>query len=154
VLIPEVYVADLGVRLQLYRRVARLEERAEIEAFAAELIDRFGPLPDEVKHLLEIVAIKKYCRDAGVAKIEAGPRGATLAFRENRFANPAGLVDFIQRQRGAAKLRPDHHLVYMRDWPAAEDRLQGVAWLSAELAQIAAAPLPAAAMAPAGAAKR
>src|SRR5690348_18509875 len=78
VLIPETYVSDLNVRLGLYRRIAALVDRREIEAFAAELIDRFGPLPGEVENLLEIIAIKRLCRDAGVAKVEAGPQGALL----------------------------------------------------------------------------
>src|SRR6266481_3836499 len=92
VLIPEGYVADLGVRLGLYRRIAALADRREIEGFAAELIDRFGPLPCEVENLLEIIAIKRACREAGVERVEAGPKGAVIALRGNRFANPAGLV--------------------------------------------------------------
>ncbi len=60
--IPESYVADLNLRLGLYRRLSRLVDGAEIEAFAAELIDRFGPLPVEVENLLEVIAIKRLCR--------------------------------------------------------------------------------------------
>lgn len=137
VLIPDSYVADLNLRMQLYRRVADLESRAEIEAFAAELIDRFGPLPTEVQHLLDIVAIKKHCRDANILKIEAGPKGATLTFRDNSFADPAGLVLFIQSERGKAKLRPDHKVVLIHDWPEPEDRLKGVLHIASRLGEIA-----------------
>src|SRR3546814_7876637 len=111
--------------MQLYRRVADLESRYEIDSFAAELIDRFGPLPAEVQHLLDIVAIKRHCRDANIMKIEAGPKGATLTFRDNKFADPAGLVLFIQSERGKAKLRPDHKVVFIHDWPEPEPRLKG-----------------------------
>ncbi|MBI3512642.1 MAG: transcription-repair coupling factor, partial [Proteobacteria bacterium] len=93
VLIPESYVADLTVRLGLYRRIATLIDRTEIDAFAAEMIDRFGPLPSEVGNLLQIIQIKRLCIDAGVEKVEAGPKGAVLAFRLNHFANPPALVD-------------------------------------------------------------
>ncbi len=144
VLIPESYVADLNVRLGLYRRIAALVDRREIDAFAAELIDRFGPLPHEVDNLLEIIAIKRLCRDAGVEKVEAGPKGATLAFRHDRVANPAGLVDFLQRQAGTAKLRPDQRLVIMRSWDDTHERLRGIGALLKSLAEIAAAPPPAA----------
>ena len=137
VLIPEDYVADLGVRLELYRRIARLEDKTEIESFAAEMIDRFGPLPEEVENLLEVVAIKRLCRDANVEKLEAGPRGATLTFRGNRFDNPAGLVEFISVQVGTAKLRPDHTLVYLRQWEEPGDRLKGVHHLISNLAKMA-----------------
>src|SRR5947209_11298512 len=116
VLIPEVYVADLGVRLGLYRRIAQLGGRRERDAFAAELIDRFGKLPAEVENLLQIIAIKRACRAAGVERVEAGPKGAVIALRDNRFANPAGLVELIQRNAGTLKLRPDQKIVYLRNW--------------------------------------
>ena len=140
VLIPEHYVADLSVRLELYRRIARLEGRAEVDSFGAEMIDRFGPLPQEVEHLLQIISIKGLCRQAGIDKLEAGPRGATIGFRDNRFANPGGLVDYISRQAGTAKLRPDHRLVLLRDWNEPRERLTGVNKLLQKLAEIAAAP--------------
>ena len=112
VLIPEGYVADLGVRLGLYRRLAQLASRRELDGFAAELIDRFGPLPHEVENLLEIIAIKRACREAGIEKLEAGPKGAVITLRGNRFANPAGLVDLIQQQRRhlEAPSRPEDRL--------------------------------------------
>ena len=137
VLIPEGYVADLGVRLGLYRRLAGLVATAEIEAFAAELIDRFGALPGEVENLLSIIAIKGLCRDAGVEKVEAGPKGAVLSFHHNTFANPEGLIEFIQAEAGAVKLRPDHRLVCMRDWGKGEARIAGVERLMRQLAGIA-----------------
>ncbi len=139
VLIPETYVSDLSVRLGLYRRIAALKDRAEIDALAAELIDRFGPLPPEVENLLEIVSIKVLCRAAGVEKVEAGPKGAVVTFRNNSFANPAGLVAFIGRQVGTVTLRPDHKLVYRRDWERPAQRLFGLQHLVKGLADIAAA---------------
>jgi len=142
VLIPEAYVADLGVRLGLYRRIAALADRREIDGFAAELIDRFGPLPSEVENLLEIIAIKRACREAGVERIEAGPKGAVISLHGNRFANPAGLVDLIQRHAGTLKLRPDQKIVYLRDWKDEKTRLAGVAQLLRTLVKIARAEKP------------
>ncbi|HEX3971336.1 MAG TPA: transcription-repair coupling factor [Stellaceae bacterium] len=144
VLIPETYVADLPVRLGLYRRIAQLVDRREIDAFAAELVDRFGPLPPEVDNLLDIIAIKRFCRDAGVEKVDAGEKGMSLTFRGNRFANPAGLVDFLQQNAATAKLRPDQKLVIMRNWEDTRDRLKGVTGILGHLARIAATPAPAA----------
>ncbi len=140
VLIPEKYVADLSLRMELYRRVASLETRAEIDAFAVELVDRFGRLPEEVDHLIKVTTIKHYCRQANMEKVEAGPKGAVITFRGNDFANPGGLVEFISRQPGSAKLRGDHKLVYTRGWDHPEDRLNGVATLAENLARIATAP--------------
>lgn len=137
VLIPESYVADLNVRLSLYRRLSQLEVREEIDSIAAELIDRFGPLPDEVNQLLKIVAIKQHCRLAGIAKIDAGPKGAVVAFRNDTFANPAGLVDFLTRHGKTAKLRPDHKMIYQRSWETTDERLAGVQNLTRTLSGIA-----------------
>ena len=138
VLIPETYVADLSVRLGLYRRVSTLVDRAEIDGFAAELIDRFGPLPNEVNNLLEVIQIKRLCMTSSVEKIEAGPKGAVLTFKDNKFANPAALVGFIQRQSGSVKLRPDQKLVYLRVWERPQERVQGVHKLMQQIAKLAA----------------
>ena len=137
VLIPEDYVADLPVRLNLYRRLAELEDEREIDAFGAEMADRFGPLPPEVRHLLATVVIKALCRRANVAKIEAGPKGAVVSFRDDRFANPEGLVAFIREQGRSARVRPDMKLVLFADWEAPEDRLKGTAQILRRLVAIA-----------------
>jgi transcription-repair coupling factor (superfamily II helicase) len=137
VLIPEAYVADLGVRLGLYRRIAALADRREIDGFAAELIDRFGALPSEVENLLQIIAIKRWCREAGVERVEAGPKGAVITLRENRFANPIGLVELIQRNPGSLKIRPDQKIVYLRNWDDEKQRLAGVARLLQALVKLA-----------------
>jgi len=139
VLIPETYVADLQLRLGLYRRLSVLEHRGDIDAFAAELVDRFGELPEEVKHLLDVVEIKGLARQAGVSQIDAGPKGAVIQFRKNQFANPEGLVAFMQKSRGAVRLQPDHRMVFKADWDLPELRLKGVRALALELAKIAGA---------------
>ena len=119
VLIPEDYVADLPVRLGLYRRIGALPGDAESEALAAELADRFGPLPPEVENLLETVALKRACRAANVEKLDAGPKGMVIGFRKNDFANPAGLIAWISSRGGTVKLRPDQKLVVVRDMDVA-----------------------------------
>jgi transcription-repair coupling factor (superfamily II helicase) len=138
VLIPSDYVQELGVRLSLYRRISNLLNESEIESFAAEMIDRFGSLPIEVTNLLETVAIKRLCLSAGVEKVDAGSKGAVIAFRHNEFKNTAGLVEFINTQVGTIKIRPDHKLVFMRKWDDAAARLVGVQYLIKELCKIAA----------------
>jgi transcription-repair coupling factor (superfamily II helicase) len=119
VLIPEHYVRDLPVRLGLYRRIGALASDAETEAMAAELVDRFGVLPKEVDNLLGVVALKRACRDAGVEKLDAGPKGMVLTFRGNVFRNPAGLVRWLSGKGGLVRLRPDHKLAIARDMDVA-----------------------------------
>ena len=120
VLIPETYVRDLPVRLGLYRRIGALSSDAETEAMAAELVDRFGPLPAEVDNLLTVVTLKRLCRESGVEKIEAGPKGMVLTFRGNAFGNPSGLVAWLAKQRGAIRLRPDHKLAIVQEMSVME----------------------------------
>jgi transcription-repair coupling factor (superfamily II helicase) len=139
VLIPEEYVPDLQVRLGLYRRLSGVDSHDAIEAFAAELIDRFGPLPQEVRHLLDIVEIKGLCRQAGIEQIDAGPKGAVIAFRNKSFANPEGLIDFIRKEGKEVKLQPDHRLIYYANWETPEERLAGARDLLKRLVKIAGA---------------
>jgi len=138
VLIPEAYVEDLELRLGLYRRAAALATEGDIHAFADELVDRFGPLPAEVDHLLAIVRLKQLCREAGVERIDAGPKGAVLSFRKNRFAQPEKLLSFIAKNTARVKLRPDHRLVLMEDWSDAAKKLKGVRESISEIAKLAA----------------
>jgi transcription-repair coupling factor (superfamily II helicase) len=133
VLIPEAYVPDLDVRLGLYRRLAALTDKVELEGFAAELIDRFGPLPREVNTLLAVVRIKAMCHRAGIARLDGGPKGATVQFHNDRFANPAGLVEFLQDQRGLARIR-DNKVVVRRDWGKEAERIRGAFAIARDLA--------------------
>jgi len=140
VLIPEDYITDLNIRLGLYRRIAALDSAGEIDAFAAEMIDRFGKLPEEVENLLQIVAIKKLCRQSGVEKVEAGPKGAVLSFRNNRFAEPAKLIDFITKRATILAVRPDQRVVCRQEWQDTKARVAGVRKLLQNLASLVAVP--------------
>ncbi|WP_036285776.1 transcription-repair coupling factor [Methylocystis sp. ATCC 49242] len=137
VTIPEDYISDLTLRLQLYRRLSTLETDHDIEAFAAEMIDRFGPIPPEVEQLLEIVAIKAMCRRAHVEKVDAGPKGVIVSFRDNHFADPAGLVRYVAEQGTQAKVRPDMRIVFIREFETMKQRLAGTRRIMRALVGIA-----------------
>ena len=137
VLIPDYYVSDLDVRLQLYRRLSSLDNKTDRESFAAELIDRFGPLPSEVETLLRVVAVKTLCKRAGVEKVDAGPKGAVIHFRGDSFIDPVSLVEHISKNQGLFKVRPDHKLVLRAEWDAPDDRLRAIERALAPLADIA-----------------
>ncbi|MGA1613183.1 MAG: transcription-repair coupling factor, partial [Lutimaribacter sp.] len=134
VLIPEDFVPDLDVRLGLYRRLSNLHSKVELEGFAAELIDRFGKLPKEVNTLLLVVRIKDMCKRAGISKLDAGPKGATLQFHNDSFASPQGLVEFIQAQNGLAKVK-DNKIVVRRDWKSDADKIKGAFAIARDLAE-------------------
>ena len=136
VMIPEEYVPDLQLRLGLYRRLGDLDNPQDIDAFGAELIDRFGPMPAEVESLLKIVYIKALCRKANIEKLDAGPKGVVLHFRHREFPEPVGLVRFIGEQGSLAKIRADQSVVFIRDWPTPEKRLAGSAVIATQLMKL------------------
>ncbi len=137
ILIPEAYVPDLDLRMGLYRRINELENRADIDSFAAELIDRFGKLPLETRNLIDVIGIKLECRAARVAKLDVGPKGALVTFAEGGFPNVPGLFGYIERLKGTAKLRPDDKLVITRAWGDPQARLHGATQLAKGLAKAA-----------------
>lgn len=139
IMIPEAYVPDLDLRMGLYRRLGELEDRQGIDAFAAELIDRFGTLPEETANLMKIVEVKLNLKQAMVAKLDIGPKGAVITFADGGFPDLAGLLGYIDRLKGSAKLRPDSKMIVSRDWPNPDARLNGALQLSRGLARVAAA---------------
>ncbi|WP_455474819.1 transcription-repair coupling factor [Bartonella sp. B30(2025)] len=136
VLIPESFVPDLSLRMGLYRRLTELDDLEQIEEFGAELIDRFGPLPFEVQHLLKVFYIKILCRKAHVEKLDAGPKGIVIQFRNNYFENSVALVQWVGKQGSMAKIRPDQSIVLIRDWTTVDERLVGAAVIMKQLVEM------------------
>ena len=134
VMIPEAYIPDLDVRLGLYRRLSSLGTKVELEGFAAELIDRFGPVPKEVNTLMVIVRIKALCKMAGISRLDAGPKGANIQFHNDKFANPAGLVEFVKAQGPAARIT-GNKIVLIGDMKSEADRIKGAFNIAKELAE-------------------
>jgi transcription-repair coupling factor (superfamily II helicase) len=133
VLIPDAYVPDLDVRLGLYRRLSNLSTKVELEGFAAELIDRFGPLPREVNTLMLVVRIKAMCKRAGIGALDAGPKGVTIRFHNDKFASPKVLVDFISDQKGNARVK-DNKIVITHNWSTEADKIKGAFAIARDLA--------------------
>ena len=138
VLIPDGFIPDLNVRLSIYRRIAELQDTNEIDAFAAELSDRFGRLPAEVNNLFQVIFLKNLCRSANVEKIDAGPKGAIISFRNDSVKNIEGLIDLLEKEKNTAQIRTDHKLVYKRNWLKSADRVNGLTRIMRDLAEIAA----------------
>ncbi|MEM1391409.1 MAG: transcription-repair coupling factor, partial [Pseudomonadota bacterium] len=134
VLIPEGYVEDLGVRLGLYRRLSELTSEQEREAFAAELIDRFGPLPEETKQLLNVTEVKVACKTLGIAKLDAGPRGIVMTFRDDTPIDPMKLMALVRSRPSHMKLRPDSKLVVIGVPADPKARVKALKGLLGELA--------------------
>ncbi|PHR61841.1 MAG: transcription-repair coupling factor [Robiginitomaculum sp.] len=125
ILIPENYVEDLNVRLSLYRRLSEVSNDEEGDAFAAEMIDRFGSLPIEVKYLLQVMAIKRWAKQCCIAKIDAGPKGAVYTFRHEDVKDPAKILGAIQSQPNW-RLRPDQTVFVYGRLDEAGERLNSV----------------------------
>jgi transcription-repair coupling factor (superfamily II helicase) len=136
IMIPESYVPDLTVRMGLYRRLNDARDQAEIEAHAAEMIDRFGPLPQPTANLVKLIEIKHQAIVANIAKIDVGARGTLVTFHRDDFPDPAGLLAWVDRVGEDAKLRPDMKLVLSRAWGDPQSRLNGLFQLTKGLSGI------------------
>jgi transcription-repair coupling factor (superfamily II helicase) len=126
ILIPEQYVSDLSVRMSLYRRLPDLEDGKSIEAFAVEMIERVGDLPEEVHNLLEVTKIKQLCKRAGIDRVDAGPKGAVIGFHKDTPVNPDKVIAWVASQKGTVKPRPDQRLSVARNWENPKYRIKGV----------------------------
>ncbi len=136
IMIPEDYVPDLAVRMALYRRLNDAENQGEIEALAAEMIDRFGPLPSATENLVRLIQIKLQAIEANIAKIDVGAAGTLVTFHNDDFPDGPGLVAYVDRLKGTAKLRPDMKLVISRAWNSPESRLNGLFQLTKGLSSV------------------
>ncbi len=136
IMIPEDYVPDLAVRMALYRRLNDAKDKAEIESMAAEMIDRFGPLPDATANLVKLIEIKHQAIEACISKVEVGARGTLVSFHQDKFPDPMGLIAYVERLQGTAKLRPDMKLVINRAWGDPASRLNGLMQLTKGLSAI------------------
>ena len=137
ILIPEDYVPDLDLRMGLYRRLNDVDDVRGLEEFAAEMIDRFGALPEATDNLVKIMEIKLNARTACVAKLDVGPKGALVTFHDDTPPNVPGLLAYVDKLGGIAKLRPDSKLALTRAWNDPKARLHGALQLSKGLAKAA-----------------
>jgi transcription-repair coupling factor (superfamily II helicase) len=137
IMIPEDYVPDLAVRMALYRRLNDAEDQQEIDSLSAEMIDRFGPLPDATANLIRLIEIKRQAIEASIAKIDVGAKGTLVSFHNDSFPDPAGLIAYAERLQGTIKLRPDSKLVVTRSWGDPKARLNGLFQLTKGLSVIA-----------------
>ena len=136
IIIPEDYVADLGVRLGLYKRIGNLKTSEEIGDMREELIDRFGQIPEEVENLLKTVEIKQICQIANIERIDAGAKGILIMFHQNTFKNVDKLMSFITSQLGAIKVRADQKLFIEKNLASYQTRLEIIKKYAAKLYEL------------------
>ena len=109
--IPDTYIADVHVRLSLYKRIAAAADEAALDELTAEIIDRFGSLPASAQHLLRIARLKLLARALGIRRLDLGPQGGYVLFEQENRVDPTAVVRMIQkspreyRLEGALKLR-------------------------------------------------
>ena len=136
--LPEAYVADVHVRLSLYKRIAAAADAAELDELEAELIDRFGPLPSAAQNLLRIAKLKLSARALGVRRLDLGPQGGSVIFEEHSRVDPANLVILIQKGARAYRLEGPRRLRISRPLPEGGGRFEFAAELLRRLGEPAA----------------
>jgi len=137
--IPGDYVPEENQRLQMYKRVARVETESQLGDVGAELEDRYGPPPSAVRNLLDYASLKLLCMRVGVNAIDRKRETVTFKFRQNATVDPEQLARFVSAQRGA-QFTPDGMLKFALKATAAEEVLRG---LRTVLEQLASADTPA-----------
>jgi len=136
--IPGEYVPEENQRLQMYKRVARVETESQLGDVGAELEDRYGPPPPPVRNLLDYASLKLLCMRVGVNAIDRKRETVTFKFRQNAAVDPEQLARFVSAQRGA-QFTPDGMLKFALKATAAEDVLRGLRTVLEQLASAEAA---------------
>jgi transcription-repair coupling factor (superfamily II helicase) len=109
--IPESYVEDPAERLSLYRRLSFCRSDEEVDTIREEMVDRFGKIPEEVVHLLEVIKVKILLTQLSIKKFEETPSQIVLTFDETTRVPPQRVVALVHRGEGRYRLTPDSKLV-------------------------------------------
>ncbi len=125
-LIPDEYLPDVHNRLMLYKRISNARTQEELDEMQVEMIDRFGLLPDPVKNLFAVTALKLTAEQMGISKIDAGPSGGRLEFSSETNVDPMRLVKLIQTQPKRYKLEGADRLRFMLPSDDAVQRMEVV----------------------------
>jgi len=97
-LLPDDYIADVNQRLSLYKRIASATDTAGLDDLQIELIDRFGLLPEAVKNLVRIAALRQLANSLGIRKVDGGPQGVTIEFTAATKVSVNYLIELMQQQ--------------------------------------------------------
>ena len=133
-LIPEDYLPDVNTRLILYKRIAAAPDEASLRAIQVEMIDRFGLLPQPVKHLVLLSRLRQQAEALGIAGLDIGPGGGSMEFSNNTRVNPMSLVRLVQGDPKAWQLAGATRLRYRAELPDPEQRERFVVDLLARFA--------------------
>jgi len=108
--LPESYVDDVNARLVLYKRLASCREAEEIERIADEILDRFGPLPEAAKNLLEVIQLKIQARRLGVASVDFSNGELVLTAAANSRVDPERLLSLLSQAGSGLRVAPGHKI--------------------------------------------
>jgi transcription-repair coupling factor (superfamily II helicase) len=122
-LIPEDYLPDVHTRLILYKRISAAASQRDLDELQVEIIDRFGLLPDPLKRLFAVTALKLASQALGVTKIDLGPERGKFEFNNETSVDPIKIVNLVQREANTFKLEGASVLRIVRDLPEFHERL-------------------------------
>ena len=138
-LIPDDYLPDVHMRLMMYKRIASADSREALDDLMAEMIDRFGRLPDPTRTLFQVTAVKLKASPLGVSKIDLGASGGRLVFGSEANVDPANVIRLVQNHPGRYRLDGGDKLRVSMELPELGDRLAAVNGVLDALATPAAA---------------
>ncbi len=121
--VPDSYLPDVHARLILYKRIANAPDEEELGNLQSEVIDRFGPLPEPLKQLLRVTALKLRMQAIGVLKLDLGSTGGRMEFSAETQVDPLRVVQLVQGQPATYRLDGATQLRFTRELPTFEDRM-------------------------------
>ncbi len=132
-LLPDLYVADVSLRLTLYKRIASANTERELDEIKVELIDRFGLLPEPTRNLFAISRLRQRSNRIGIKRIQVGPENGLIDFIEKPSIDPMSIIGLIQSRPDIYKLQGPTRLRFSKDLEKAEQRINFVQKLIHEL---------------------
>jgi len=127
--IPDSYIPDENQRLVFYRRLAAVKGPREIEEIAAELRDRYGPLPPLVDTFLRVMDLRRDLKEFLVVRAALRDEAVTIQFHPEAAVNVDRLVELVHRSKGRFKISADFQISFrpeVRDWDGLVAETKGV----------------------------
>ncbi|UGA49564.1 MULTISPECIES: transcription-repair coupling factor [Dickeya] len=134
-LLPDDFIPDVNTRLSFYKRIASAKNDNELDDLKAELIDRFGKLPDAARHLLQVAGLRQQAQILGIKRIEGNDKGGFVEFSQHNRVDPTHLIGLLQRDPKVYRLDGPSRLKFIKDLNGYPQRLTFITTLLEEMAQ-------------------
>ena len=136
VAIPESYIPDTSIRLNLYRKLADLRKISQVHELKKELSDRYGLIPSETLELLDVIKLKILCRSAGIEKIDSGIKGILFTFKKDIKYDVCNILQFINKNKNHYSIKPNNKIFYKNGLAGTAVKTSNIMYIIESLGEI------------------